>query len=187
VAEHKLQEKYGARVPALTGWGVGGGVKSFPARAGTLKLGSLEVPAPAIDLFVGEEGAHADRYVAGNVGGGLLKRFTVTLDYGRQQLILVPNASFGRPEGHDRAGIWLNRDGEAFRVEDVVAGGPAAAAGLAVGDRVTAVDGRPAAELSLSAVRERLRNEPPGTVVRLAVESEGGEAREVTVVLRDLV
>ena len=187
VAEHKLQAKYGARVPALTGWGVGGGVKSYPARAGSLKLGDLTVPTPVIDLFVGEEGSFADRYVAGNVGGGLLKRFTVTFDYARQRLIVVPNGGFDRPEGFDRSGMWINLAGAAFEVMDVVAGGPAAEAGLAVGDRITAIDGRPAGELSLSAVRERLRSEPPGTVVRLTVEGEGGAAREVRLTLRDVV
>jgi membrane-associated protease RseP (regulator of RpoE activity) len=185
VAEHALVEKYGARFDALTGWGVGGGVRSYPVRARLLKLGGLAIPLAAADLFTGGEGAFANRYLAGNVGGGVLKRFTVTFDYGRKRLYLDPNGA--PPEGYDRSGMWLNRDGDALRVEDVVAGSPAAAAGLAVGDRITAVDGRGAGDLSLPAVRQRFRSEPPGTAVHLTVEGAGGASREVTLTLRDLI
>lgn len=154
-------------------------MRTYPAQGGSFRLGEVEVPDVPLDLFAGEAGAFADRYVAGNVGGGVLKRFTVTFDYGRKRMILEPDPAAAVPEGHDRAGLWINRAGDGFRVEDVTAGGPAAEAGLAVGDRITAVDGRAATELSLSAVRQRFRSEPPGTRVRLTVAGEGGEAREV--------
>lgn len=67
-----------------------------------------------------------------------------------------------------------------------MAGGPAAEAGLRVGDAITTVDGRSVRELSLPAVRERFKTDPPGTKVRLGVESKGSR-RELTLVLRDLV
>lgn len=190
VAEHRLAEKYAPRFDALTGWGVGGGVRSHPVRAGLLKLGGVEIREVVADLFVGEAGAFSDRYLAGNVGGGVLKRFTVTFDYGRKEMILEPGATATRPEGYDRAGIWINlagEAGEAFQVEDVVPGSPAAEAGLAVGDRITAVDGRPVAELSLSEVRQRFKSEAPGTEVHLALVGEDGGSREVTLTLRDLI
>lgn len=187
VAEHGLREKYGAHTEALTGWGVGGGVRAYPARGGSFRLGEVEIPDILLDLFVGEEGAFADRYVAGNIGGGVLKQFTVTFDYGRKQMILEPGAACCAPEGYDRAGLWINRAEGGFRVEDVTAGGPAAEAALAAGDLITAVDGRAAAELSLSAVRQRFRSEPPGTRVHLTVRNEAGEAREVELTLRKLI
>jgi carboxyl-terminal processing protease len=69
---------------------------------------------------------------------------------------------------------------------DVVANGPAAKAKLRVGDRVVAVDGKPAPGLSLAELRERLRTEPVGTRVELTVESRG-KRRTAIVVLADLV
>jgi predicted aspartyl protease len=185
-AEHGLKAKYGAKLEAMTGWGVGGGVRSLLARAKSLKLGSVEVPAPVVDIAQVEKGAFANRYVAGNVGGGVLRRFDVTFDYGRQRLFLVPNESFATPDSYDRAGLWLNRREDGFAVMDVVAGGPAAAAGLRVGDTVLAIDGRNAKELSLPEVRARLRSLPPGTRLRLDVRSAGA-ARQVELTLRDLV
>jgi len=71
-------------------------------------------------------------------------------------------------------------------VVDVVAGGPAEEAGLKVGDRITAIGGTPAGQLSLPVVRERFRTEPVGTTIKLAVKGNG-KPRNMKLVLRDLV
>lgn len=184
--QHGLKEHYGATVAAVTGWGVGGPARGLVTRARTLRLGTLEVVGPVVDLSQQNKGAFIDPYVAGNVGAGVLKRFNVTFDYGRQRLIFEPNANYARPDAYDRAGMWINRGPEGFEVVDVVAGGPADAAGLKVGDRITAIGGTPAGQLSLPVVRERFRTEPVGTTIKLAVRRDGKE-RNLKLVLRDLV
>jgi hypothetical protein len=184
--QHGLKEHYGTTVAAVTGWGVGGPARGLVTRARTLRLGTLEVAGPLVDLSQQKKGAFIDPYVAGNVGAGVLKRFNVTFDYGRQRLIFEPNANYARPDAYDRAGMWINRDSEGFEVVDVVAGGPAEAAGLKVGDRITAIGGTPAGRLSLPVVRERFRTEPVGTKVKLTIRRDGKE-RSLKVVLRDLV
>jgi hypothetical protein len=183
---HGLVERYAARLEAVTGWGIGGPARALLARARRLTLGDVVVERPVIDISVRTEGTTDDRYGAGNVGGVILKRFTVTFDYGTQRIFFAPNAAAREPEPHDRAGLWLNAAGGAFEVMDVVAGGPAAKAGVRVGDRVVAVDGTPAAKLGLPDLRERLRTSRPGTKVRLTLES-AGTRRDVTVALADLV
>jgi C-terminal processing protease CtpA/Prc len=91
------------------------------------------------------------------------------------------------PRAHaEDAGLWLNRGDEGFAVMDVVAGGPAAEAGLKVGDTIVSIDGRSAKELSLPELRARFKESTPGTKVRLTVKT-GRETREATVVMRDLV
>jgi hypothetical protein len=184
--QHGLKEHYGATVAAVTGWGVGGPARGLVTRARTLRLGTLEVVGPVVDLSQQKKGSFIDPYVAGNVGAGVLKRFNVTFDYGRQRLIFEPNANYARPDAYDRAGMWINRGPEGFEVVDVVAGGPADAAGLKVGDRITAIGGTPAGQLSLPVVRERFRTEPVGTTIKLAVRRDGKE-RNLKLVLRDLV
>ena len=184
--EHGLKQKYAPRFEALSGWGVGGGVRSALTRVKVLKLGEVEIPAPVTDIALTEKGAFANPYLAGNVGGGVLKRFDVTFDYGKQRLILQPNASFSRPDVYDRSGLWLNREGEGLQVKDVVAGSPADEAGLKVGDTIVAIDGESADKVLLPEVRTRFKASPPGTKVGLTLKS-GGETREVTLVLRDLV
>lgn len=184
--EHGLRQKYPPRFEALSGWGVGGGVRSAFTRVGVLKLGDVEVPSPVTDIALSEKGALANRYLAGNVGGGVLKRFDVTFDYGGKRLIFEANADFSRPDSYDRTGMWLNREGGGLQVRDVVAGGPADEAGLKIGDTIVAIDGRGVGEVLLPDVRARFRESPPATAVRLTVKIGSG-TREVTVVLRDLV
>lgn len=184
--QHGLKEHYGATVAAVTGWGVGGPARGLVTRAKTLQLGTLEVSGPVVDLSQQKKGAFIDPYVAGNVGAGVLKRFNVTFDYGRQRLIFEANANNARPDTYDRAGMWINLGSEGFEVVDVVAGGPAEAAGLKVGDRITAIGGIPANQLSLPAVRERFRTESVGTTIKLAVRRDGKESNW-KLVLRDLV
>ena len=187
--QHGLAKRYGARTVAVTGWGVGGPARALLARAKRLTLGDgVVVDAPVVDISVQKKGAFTDRYVAGNVGGAILKRFTVTFDYGKQTVSFEPNALAREPQPYDRSGLWLNvaETKDAFEVVDVVPGGPGAKAGLRVGERIVAVDGKPAADLALPDVRERLRTAAPGTKVPLTVEADG-KRREVALVLADLV
>ena len=186
VEAHGLMAKYAPKVEAMTGFGVGGGVRSAVTRAKLLKLGTVEVPAPVTALTLNKKGSLASRYVAGNVGGGALRRFTVTFDYSRQTVWFAPAETWAAPDTYDRAGLWINRAEDGFKVEDVVAHGPAAEAGLQPGDTILAIDGRSPADLSLSDVRTRFRTSAPGTPVRLTVRS-GGEVREVAMVLRELL
>jgi C-terminal processing protease CtpA/Prc len=67
-------------------------------------------------------------------------------------------------------------------VYDVVTGGPAAEAGIQVGDQVLAIDDQPVRDLL--AVRAKLKD--PATLnVKLRVHSKSGD-RDVTLTLRDL-
>ncbi|MBI2570617.1 MAG: aspartyl protease family protein [Candidatus Schekmanbacteria bacterium] len=186
VEMHNLKKKYSPKVEAVTGWGVGGGARSAVTRAGALKLGAVVVASPVTALSLQTKGAFTDTYVAGNVGAGILKRFNVTFDYGRQQIIFEPNANHDNVDTFDRAGIWINLDGAAFSVVDVTSGSPAAEAGLRPGDRITAIDGKSAVSVTLPAARLKLRSDPPGTKVKLTVQS-GHETRAVELVLRDLI
>lgn len=71
-------------------------------------------------------------------------------------------------------GIVLDFDPAAHTatVERVLAGGPAAGAGVLAGDEVVSVDGRPVADLSGAGVRDALRGKI-GTTVHVAVRRAG--------------
>jgi len=186
VERNGLAAHFPARVAMVTGWGVGGPARGEVARAKSLRLGGVEVADPVVVLSAQKKGAFSDPYVAGNVGGNVLRRFTVTFDYARKQIIFERNASFGAPDVFDRSGMWINASGDAFTVVDAVAGGPAAEAGVKVGDRIVAVDGVPAAKVRLPDLRLRLRSDHPGTRVTLTLAGEKG-TRAATLTLRDLV
>lgn len=190
VEKHDLAAKYGAKIEAVTGWGVGGASRSLVTRAKLLQLGSsgagIEVRNPVTELSLQSKGAFTSPYYAGNVGGAVLKRFNITFDYTHQQLIFEPNANYGKPDVFDRSGMWLNQSDSAFEVMDIVAGGPAAAASIKVGDKIVAIDGRPVSQVSLPDLRTKFKTEAPGTKIRLTVSS-GGQQRDIELTLRDLV
>ena len=181
-----LVDRYGTGVEAVTGWGVGGPTRSVVSRAGMLRLGPVEVHDILLDIARQKSGSFTDRYRAGNVGGGVLKQFTVIFDYREKQLWLEPNGWYGRPDRYDRSGMWLNLADGGFEVIDVVDRGPAAKAGLRPGDVITAIGGRNAADWKLYDLRQALRDRDPGE--RLAVTFlRGDERRKTRITLRELV
>jgi C-terminal processing protease CtpA/Prc len=123
--------------------------------------------------------------MAGLIGPDVLAQFDVTLDYARQRIILEPNADYGRRDAYDRAGVWMGQEGDHFTAVDVIAGGPADAAGVKTGDTILAIDGVSTRQLDLPAVRERMRRRAVGSRVTLRVASRG-VVRSVVVTLRDL-
>ncbi len=83
-------------------------------------------------------------------------------------------------DGYGGIGVLLelDRDGTPV-IQDVFAGGPAAAAGLRAFDRIVTVDGQDAADWSLEALGDALRG-PVDTTVRVAVIGLDGERRAYT-------
>lgn len=184
--KHDLRAKMAPRFEATIGWGVGGAARGLVTRASELRLGDVVVRSPVADISLQQKGALVSPYVAGNVGAGVLKRFNITFDYGHQQMIFETNSGTAGPDIYDRSGMWLNRAGAALEVFDVTTGSAAESAGLKVEDRIIAVDGAPVSEGSLVTLRRRFRTEPPGTRVRLRVQSRQG-TREVSLVLKELL
>lgn len=179
-ADHDLAGRYDAKITAVYGSGTGGVLRGRLARAGALELAGYVIAAPVTSLSLAASGADAD--LAGNIGYGILRRFNVTFDYPGNAIWLARNANFGEPDVYDRAGAWIERTATGFEVVDVIADGPAAAAGLRAGDMIIGVDGRPWSALTLSALRDELKA-APGRKVRLAIAGRG----ERVVTLRDLL
>ena len=177
VGEHGLVAKYGAAPEAVVGWGVGGPSRARPARFGTLQLGDLSIGGIAGDLYTGNKGAFASADLAGNIGGGVLKRFTVAFDYEAKRMYLAPNAAFGKADAFDRSGLWLIGEGDALHVADVAGDSAARRAGLREDDRITAIDGEKISARSLPDWRQRLRELPVGTTLAIDYRRGGKGAR----------
>jgi PDZ domain/Aspartyl protease len=187
VAAHDLRARFAPGVTAVTGWGVGGKVSSYVARLPSLTIGDQTIERPVADLDSVKGGAFSDSNVDGNIGGGVLQRFVVTLDYAHQTLWLKPLVPPPADVGtFDRAGMWINTGPDGYLVVDVTPGGPAAQAGIAVGDIITTLNNHPAAPADLSAARILLRTSPPGSKVTLELR-HAGDARQVVLTLRDQI
>ena len=173
-----------ASLDAPYGFGIGGATKTRVGRIDAFRIGGVRFERPVIGFSFDSKGVDATSTIAGNIGGEIMRRFRVTFDYGRKIMVLEPNADIGSEFRYDAFGALLSLDGEAFVVRRVVQGSASFAAGVRENDRIVAVDGVPAARLTLEVVRQRFLE--AGKTVRIRVEREG-KARDVTVRLRRLV
>jgi hypothetical protein len=187
VAAYHLRDRFPKGVSAVTGWGVGGPSRSYTVRLPSLTLGGVRVENPTAGLSEDKHGSISDPNYDGNVGSGFLKRFVVTFDYAHQVMYLKPIVPAPIDAGRfDRSGMWINAQSGGYEVVEVTAGGPAAQAGLAVGDVITSLDGHPTKPDGLSDARILLKARLAGSSVQ-AVVKRGGETRTVTLVLRDQI
>ena len=185
-AQNRLQEKYGAKLEGVTGWGLGGPVRSLLARAKDLKIGDVRTRDLVIRLSTQKTGLTTSSAMAGLIGPDVLSQFDVTFDYARSRIIFEKNPNYGRRDSYDRAGMWMGQSGQHFTAVDVIAGGPAQQAGVKQGDTILAIDGKSTEKLVLPEVRENMRRRPVGDKVSLLLESED-KRHTVVITLRDLV
>ena len=186
-AQNQLREREPHGIEALTGWGVGGPSHGYVFRGKNLVLDGVKIASPLTEFSIDKGGAGGVDAFPNNVGGGLLKRFVVTLDYAHQLIYLKPiEGKVADLDTFDRSGMWINQSAQGFQIVNISKGSPADAAGLRADDVITAVDGTPVQQLRLYELRERLRNDPPGTTVTLAIRRTG-VARTVKLTLRDLI
>jgi PDZ domain/Aspartyl protease len=147
-------------VPLLPTWsrGVGGVAEARVGRLDALRLGGTVVPRPIVTLAL-TQGAGVRADSAGRIGGDLLRRFTIRLSYAADRVTFTPNPALGEAFDTDMSGLSLIRVADDILVWRIVPGSPASEAGVVDGDRLLAIDGRPASALSLEAVRALLRQD----------------------------
>ncbi|MBV9719413.1 MAG: aspartyl protease family protein [Candidatus Eremiobacteraeota bacterium] len=170
----------------INGFGIGGPSIGKLGRVQTIGIDDLQLNGLIADYSTQTAGAFAAPFVAANIGGNLLRRFTVTFDYGRETMTLVPNADFAQADAYERSGLFLIKRANGVMVLDSRPGTPAAAAGIVRGDTIDAVNGSPASAMQLSDIRN-LFAQPAGTVVTLQLTGKDGTKRTVKVTLRDYV
>lgn len=184
VETHRLATLPGIDAPV--GTGVGGTVLGRLSRLDSMSLGTLRVAAPTVGLALRREGFFGTTVVDGTLGSSIFRRTTLILDYARSRVIFERAPGFDAPFEIDMSGMALaGAPGGPVSVTYVVAGSPAAAAGITPGDVLVSVDGAPATPETLDAVRAALRTAPGAT--RRLVLRRGGETREATITLRRLV
>lgn len=149
------------QVAIVTGALLPGRVPATMTRMPILHLGPFELREVVTNVAPNAAAAGIDGDTVGLLGGDSLRRFSVSVDYGRQQVWL--RASDGQsklPMEFDMSGLSLTSFGEAlreYRVRTVLPNSPAAEAGIAADDILLTIADRPAREMSLAEIRELLR------------------------------
>jgi len=185
IEKNQLLTKFKPKFEAITGWGIGGPVRAGITRAEIFKVGEETIHDLVVTLSLIKKGTQANSYLAGTIGSELLRRFTVTFDYGRREMYLERNANLEEREVFDRSGMYLNKGRAWFDVVEVVKGGPADQAGIRTGDKIVSMDGKRASAWTMPNVRSRLRG-PVETRINLILERDNSR-RRVVLILKELI
>ncbi len=186
LATHPAIASLAKTAPTVVGFGVGGASYARLGRIPTLEIGPYAVSNSVVSFTVANKGVLDDPFNPANVGGAIWRRFALTFDYAHSQLLLAKNAEFDTPFPYDHSGLFLIDASGAHTVLSVLADSPATAAGLAKGDVILGINGAPASNQSLAALRAMLSG-PPGGVVRLHIRGPAGHERDATLTLKAYV
>lgn len=187
VDKYRLLEAVG-RTVATQDEGVGGAEPiEVAARVSALRIGPYVIEAPVVALSRDTMGSLSSETISVNLGGNILRRFTVIIDYGRNHLTLEPNQHLNDPFEYDASGLLITATGEDFRtfvIRRVIPHSAADEGGLMKGDRIIVVDGTPAKDFTLWQLQDRLKKS--GDTVTITIERENATL-EKTLALRALL
>lgn len=178
VGKNKLWDRY-PKWASSRGQGIMDAFDLRLVRARTLELGAARFDRPLVNLTdpfnpPGDGGE-------GVLGMDVLRRFTLSTDPVGKALWLKPNAAIGEPFRYNRAGLETGMQGGRGVVTGVTPAGPAAKAGVRVGDIIPAVT----APVDLARFDWFLA-EGPGTTLEFDLERAGAPL-SVKFVLADLL
>ena len=172
------------RIPSIAAFG--GTMALEGGRIASLGLGQYSLAQP-FTLFARDRSEVFDgQGIDGVIGTQLLSRFRFVMDFQHGKLMLVGNATLEAPILADASGLRINvvpPDFHRFQVIDVMAGSPAAEAGMRAGDAVEEIGGKAAEEMDLAEVRRMLSI--PNRRYALTVE-RGGDEMHIDLATREL-
>ncbi len=178
VEANKLREAFPSRVTRITGKGVGGYVRGDVTTLPEVSIAGFRLFSVPTVLAGRDAGALSASDSFGNIGADIIRRFIMTLDYGRGKAWFRPSPLFSDAFDQDRSGLFIDFDEGRSWVADVVPGSPADLAGVKVDDEVISINGVKVSEGHPLEVRKPLRG-PVGSKVTLVLKRAGKKVSAV--------
>jgi hypothetical protein len=157
VSEHHLLNSNLKTIKSIGAGGAGGATTGRIGRVTELRIGTFKFSNPTTMFSEDKEGALASSAVLGNIGAQVMSKFRLLFDYSHDRIIFEPNSTYGVSFERAFSGLAMVAEGKdyrTFRITDLLDNAPAAEAGLQRDDIITAIDGKPAAELTLSKLNQ---------------------------------
>ena len=191
VSAHDLARHVVATMPAPRSAPLADGVNGIvfdtvTARIDAIRIGPYDLKRPLVALSRDTQGTFAMAEVGVNLGGNVLRRFKVIVDYPHQRVILEPNARLHDPFPADASGLVLTATGDDFKtfiVHGVVPKSPADEAGFREEDVITAIDGEPATTYALWQIQDLFKD---ASRARRVTITRAGATLTKTIKLRPL-
>ncbi|MFQ3297403.1 MAG: membrane-associated protease RseP (regulator of RpoE activity) [Polaribacter sp.] len=104
----------------ILGEGLSGVIYGNRGRIPKLQIGSFEIKNPTVSFLdtISTKVARTFRQRNGSLGGGILKRFTVWLDYPKRQIMLKKNGAFKAPFNYNMSGLDIVYNGKQLIKEE---------------------------------------------------------------------
>jgi len=167
---------------ARLGQGLGGEIRGFMCRMESCSIDKFEFEKVLISIP--ESGNYLKAIkrgsLHGTIGGELLSRFRVILDYQNQVLYLKKGAYFKEPFEFDMSGLTLGARGpklDSLIILHVSDSTPAKEEGLQIGDYVVKINGYNLQNSTLTEINAFLRKKP-GVKVRMKIWRSGRKLKK---------
>jgi hypothetical protein len=169
------------RLRITTGALLPGKVSAEVARLGRVRLGPFDLENLVVSITPTPEEAGVSGDTVGLIGGDVLRRFTVVIDYPRSRVLLEPNDVILQLDEFDMSGMSLTASKpQTYSVRMVIDGSPAAQAGVKPGDVLVAIDSKGASQMSLNDIRALFQQESRTFALLLKRGDHVGEVRLTT-------
>jgi len=142
-------------IKANLGVGLTGPVSGFLGRIAELDIGRFKVKNLITSFPQGEQYKKLSVKRDGNLGMGMMKRFSMLINYADSALYLKPGPNFNQPYEHDMSGMEYYGAGDDLNrivISRVEPGSPADQIGLEKGDEILAINIKPVKNMSIEQI-----------------------------------
>ena len=172
------------------GVGLGGQIEGYMGRLRSISLGSSRlgnVISHFQELYDASDSVNVNQR-NGILGGEILSRFTVIIDFMHEKMYFQPNKYFKSSFEYDKSGLILVAGGvelNKFTVYDVIPNSPAFECDILRGDEIVTINRLPARFYTLGTINQKFQVRP-GKKIRLVIRRDGKKMSR-TLVLKELI
>lgn len=160
IKKNGLPQKF---ISANLGVGLNGPISGFLSRINEVDIGKYKMKG-VITSFPNDYDEETMKYLSvkrdGNLGIGILKKFTVVFDYHDNSMYLKPNVNYPEPFEHDMSGMeyYAAADLKHIIVSRVEPGSAADEVGIEKDDEIVGINFKPVKDMTLEQIDELFKS-----------------------------
>lgn len=158
------------KIEAHLGMSLSGQIKGHLGRIKFFEIGGYQFK-DVISGFPDFESIYSkldNKFRNGNVGGELLKKFNIQINYHEGFMYLKPNRFYKEPFEHDMTGMVLYLDPKSFKrviIDEILPNSPADLAGLCENDEIIGINFKPITQFTLNDLSVLFKAKEENTII----------------------